>query len=46
MTHNAPTQPVENLQWLVCFRGAGVMIVVYEIRKRLWVPAVAQARGS
>ncbi len=38
------TVPLTIEQWLVCFGGAGVMVVAYEIRKRLWVPPLTPAR--
>jgi len=38
------TVPLTVEQWAVCFAGASVMIVAYEIRKRLWVPPLAPAK--
>jgi Ca2+-transporting ATPase len=38
------TVPLTIEQWLVCFGGAGVMLVACEIRKRLWVPSATPPR--
>jgi Ca2+-transporting ATPase len=38
------TVPLTVEQWAVCFGGAAVMVVAYEIRKRLWVPPLTTAR--
>ena len=31
---------------LACFGGAGLLLLVYEIRKLVWVPAIAPSEAS
>ncbi|HYO43809.1 MAG TPA: HAD-IC family P-type ATPase [Candidatus Limnocylindrales bacterium] len=38
------TVPLTIEQWLVCFGGAGLLLIAYEIRKLLWIPTAAPAR--
>jgi Ca2+-transporting ATPase len=40
------TVPLTIEQWLVCFGGAGLLLLVYEIRKLVWVPAIAASEAS
>jgi Ca2+-transporting ATPase len=40
------TVPLTIEQWLVCFGGAGLLLLVYEIRKLVWVPAIAPSEAS
>jgi hypothetical protein len=40
------TVPLTIEQWLVCFGGAGLLLLVYEIRKLVWVPSVPPTRGD
>jgi Ca2+-transporting ATPase len=39
------TVPLTLEQWAICFAGAGLLIVAYEVRKLAWVPVAGSPAG-